>query len=226
MRRIINIAHRGFTRRYPDNTMEAFRAALKLGVDGVEFDVQETADGAFYIYHDDDIAGRPVSQMSSEDLRTFRVCDRYRVPMLQEALDLLGHGLILIVELKQVKSLENFVRILRSHADISTAVVVSFNAELIARMAVLAPDIRRAVITNTGVKKADELTKSTRSIAIGMACADLDNEVIEKLHSEGTMVFVWDCTDADMVRRALAFDIDGVISDVPDVVREESGLGK
>jgi hypothetical protein len=36
------------------------------------------------------------------------------------------------------------------------------------------------------------------------------------------MVFVWDCTDAETVHKALAFDIDGVISDVPDVVKQET----
>lgn len=223
MRKIINIAHRGYTRRFPDNTLESFRAALKLGVDGVEFDVQETADGAFFIFHDDDIAGQPIAGMTSAEMLEVRVEGRYKVPTLQEALDLLGRGLILIVELKQVWSLENFIRVLRLHADVSTVVVVSFNADLIARMASLAPDIMRAVITNTGVKKTDEITRSTHSIAIGMSCADLDSGVIRKLHSEGTMVFVWDCTDEDTVRKALSYDIDGVISDVPDMVKEEAG---
>ena len=129
---------------------------------------------------------------------------------------------ILIVELKQVKSLEKFLKILRLYADVSMCVVVSFSTELIERMAALAPDIMRAVITNTGVKNADEVTRSTHSVAIGMALADLDNDVIANLHKGETMVFVWDCTDAESVRRALAFDIDGIISDVPDVVNQES----
>jgi len=223
MREIINIAHRGFTRKFPDNTLEAFRAALELGVDGVEFDVQETADGLFFIYHDDEIKGRPILTMTSAEVQAVRLRGEYPVPTLEQALQLLGRGPILIVELKQVKSLDKFLGILRANADVTRTVLVSFNAELIGRLADLAPDIMRAVITNTGVKKADEITKSTHSMAIGMSCRDLDDAVIGKLHSGGTMVFVWDCSDAATVRRALKYDIDGLISDVPDVVKQETG---
>ncbi len=222
MRKIINIAHRGFTRDFPDNTLESFRAALELGVDGVEFDVQETADGAFFIFHDDDAGGKPIAAMTSDEMCEIRVKGKYLVPTLQQTLELLGHDPILIVELKQVRSPDQFLQILRSYADTARTVIVSFSKELIARMADLAPDIMRAVITNTGVKNADALTKSTHSMAIGMACRDLNSDVISRLHNEGTMVFVWDCTDAETVHKALMFDIDGVISDVPDVVKQET----
>jgi glycerophosphoryl diester phosphodiesterase len=222
MKKIINIAHRGFTRNFPDNTLESFRAALELGVDGVEFDVQETVEGTFFIHHDDDIGGRPISGMTSSEMKEVRIKGLYRVPTLQQTLELLGTSPVLIVELKQIRSLSQFLEILRSYSDVTHTVIVSFDAGLISRLAVLAPDIMRAVITNTGVKKADEITKSTHSMAIGMSCRDLNSDVIEKLHKDGTMVFVWDCTDAVTVHRALQFDIDGVISDVPDVVKRET----
>lgn len=220
MKKIINIAHRGYTRSFPDNTIEAFAAALELGVDGIEFDVQETSDGGFFIFHDDAICGRPVARTTVREMQATRVQGKYGLPTLQETLALLGNGPVLIVELKQVWSLERFLEILRSNADVNRVVIVSFNQGLITRLATLAPDIMRAVITNTGVKKADEITQSTRSMAIGMACADLNSAVIERLHREGTMVFVWDCTGAEALKRALQFDIDGVISDVPDLVKQ------
>ena len=34
-----NIAHRGYSGNYPENTMLAFQKALEAGVDGIEFDV-------------------------------------------------------------------------------------------------------------------------------------------------------------------------------------------
>jgi len=44
MYKTLNIAHRGFTKGLPDNTLEAFYAAIKPGIDGIECDVHETAD--------------------------------------------------------------------------------------------------------------------------------------------------------------------------------------
>lgn len=45
-------AHRGWRTKYPENTMEAFRAAEKLGVDQIEIDVRVTKDNELVIIHD------------------------------------------------------------------------------------------------------------------------------------------------------------------------------
>src|SRR5690242_244398 len=48
-----NIAHRGGAQLMPENTLPAFAAALGRGCDGVELDVQLTADGVAVVHHDD-----------------------------------------------------------------------------------------------------------------------------------------------------------------------------
>ncbi|HXG68032.1 MAG TPA: glycerophosphodiester phosphodiesterase family protein [Blastocatellia bacterium] len=46
------IAHRGASGLAPENTLAAFRLAIALGADGVEMDVQMTADGVPVVIHD------------------------------------------------------------------------------------------------------------------------------------------------------------------------------
>lgn len=48
-------AHRGDSARYPENTMESFRAAVEEGVDQIELDVRMTKDGEAIIIHDDTV---------------------------------------------------------------------------------------------------------------------------------------------------------------------------
>ena len=48
-----NIAHRGYSGNYPENTMLAFQKALEAGVDGIEFDVHLSKDGRLVIIHDE-----------------------------------------------------------------------------------------------------------------------------------------------------------------------------
>ena len=48
-----NFAHRGFSGKYPENTMLAFRKALECGADGIEMDVQLTKDGELVVIHDE-----------------------------------------------------------------------------------------------------------------------------------------------------------------------------
>ena len=45
-------AHRGASASHPENTMEAFRAAIEMGVDQIETDVRITADGELVLIHD------------------------------------------------------------------------------------------------------------------------------------------------------------------------------
>ena len=48
----LNIAHRGGADLWPENTLEAFARAIDMGVDGLEFDIQLSQDGALVIHHD------------------------------------------------------------------------------------------------------------------------------------------------------------------------------
>ena len=48
-------AHRGASARQPENTIAAFRAAMAGGADGVEFDVQLSADGVPVVIHDEKV---------------------------------------------------------------------------------------------------------------------------------------------------------------------------
>jgi glycerophosphoryl diester phosphodiesterase len=49
------VAHRGLSAAYPENTMLAFRRAVETGCDGIELDVQLTADGELVVIHDETV---------------------------------------------------------------------------------------------------------------------------------------------------------------------------
>ena len=49
-------AHRGCCTLYPENTLEAFRAAAELdGITGIELDIQLTSDGEMIVFHDENL---------------------------------------------------------------------------------------------------------------------------------------------------------------------------
>lgn len=221
MKRAIIIAHRGFTRDHPDNTLEAFHAARRIGVDGVEFDVQETADGGFVVFHDDIIEGKSVGKLTLEDIGLLRVGGSYRIPTLHQALEVLGRGLALLVELKQVRSLELFLSLLRGQVDAAFTVLVSFDACLISRLAGLAPDFTCAVIRDppgSGGNLPGHKTAGFEQVR----CDNVKAETVSMAHDRGELVFAWDSGSEDDLRRALRCGIDIIMTDRPDVVIRES----
>ncbi|MEE8343301.1 MAG: glycerophosphodiester phosphodiesterase family protein [Gammaproteobacteria bacterium] len=117
------VAHRGYALRYPENSLQALKAAFEEGVDWVEFDIQLSADGVPFLLHDADLtrtAGvsgcaldRQWQQLAVTEInetkrlgKTFQgVC----IPALQDVVGLLGDWprKQAFVELKRA-SLERF----------------------------------------------------------------------------------------------------------------------
>ena len=50
--RPLSVAHRGHSIAYPENTLEAYRKAIELGVEIIECDVNITRDGTLLMMHD------------------------------------------------------------------------------------------------------------------------------------------------------------------------------
>ncbi len=54
--RTLVVAHRGYSARWPENTVAGCRAAIEAGADLVEADVRLSADGTLFCFHDPDLA--------------------------------------------------------------------------------------------------------------------------------------------------------------------------
>jgi len=109
---VLNIAHRGDSANAPESTLAAFRAAVRIGVDMIEFDVQVTADRHLVVIHDATVdrttTGRgAVATMTLEAVRRLDAgagFDGYyagqRVPTLAEALEAIPTPVRLNVHIK------------------------------------------------------------------------------------------------------------------------------
>jgi len=110
MKQPLIIAHRGASAEAPENTLAAFRRAVDIGSDGVEFDVRLAADGVPVVIHDATLertAGlkRRVADLTSTELGQIDVgswfnrrhphlasqaFSRETVPTLEQTLKCLG----------------------------------------------------------------------------------------------------------------------------------------
>src|SRR5207253_6929660 len=67
MQSFLIFGHRGSPRRFPENTLESFEEALRVGADGFETDLRHLADGTAILFHDDELGGRVVEGLTSRD---------------------------------------------------------------------------------------------------------------------------------------------------------------
>lgn len=89
------VAHRGLHGTERENTLASFRAAVALGVDGVELDVRRTHDGVLVVHHDPGVGALDIAQGVRSALPDY-------VPTLEEALDCL-EGVRVNVEIKNAR---------------------------------------------------------------------------------------------------------------------------
>lgn len=106
------IAHRGSSKRAPENTLPAFRLAAREGADAVELDVRLSADDVVMVYHDSDLTRltgdtRTFGNLTREELRRFDIGSWFghdfrgeRIPTLDQVLDAMRGRAGIMIELK------------------------------------------------------------------------------------------------------------------------------
>lgn len=139
------IGHRGAAGLALENTLDAIRAGVTAGVDGIEIDVRLTADGHFVLCHDPTLKRvsnyeHTIEKSTLKELRKVPLFDGRPVPTLQEALKTAGKVPI-VIELKGsgwAKPLAKFLKWHRIH-DLS---IIAFNHAELAEFHRLMPTVR------------------------------------------------------------------------------------
>lgn len=155
-------AHRGYSAKYPENTLAAFKAAGKLPIAGVELDVHLTKDHQIVVIHDETINRTSngtgfVKDMTLKELRQFDFGSWFssefqgeKIPTLTEVLEVFKDTNHTInIELKSdvfvYGELEELVlqEVEKFHLK-DRVIISSFDHEALRRVSELAPDIEIA----------------------------------------------------------------------------------
>ncbi len=99
------IAHRGYSEKYPENTLLAFEKALACGVDGIETDIRLSLDHIPFVFHDSSLKRladipRAPEDLNLAQLQALSLNEGEHIPSLQELLDLIQGKTMLILEIK------------------------------------------------------------------------------------------------------------------------------
>ncbi len=87
----LNIAHRGLSSQYPENTLLAFEKGMEAGADGFECDLRLTSDGKVVVFHDDDLqrlcgVSGSIEHWTWADIKKLRVNGLEKIPSLEDVL--------------------------------------------------------------------------------------------------------------------------------------------
>ena len=234
-------AHRGASAYAPENTLEAFELAAKMGADGVELDVHMTRDGELVVAHDEEI-GRVanglglICKMTLAELKKLRFNRTHpeyteaTIPTLREVYQMLKPtGLNINTELKtsriRYEHMEQKCVELAEETGMTDRVLYSsFNRASLMLIKRMQPRARVGLLRTPAGKINDRKVIDPWDMA---HLLDIDaihphfselllyNEA-DKAHAMGMQVNVWTVNDEADIRKSLEAGADMLIGDYPD----------
>jgi len=218
----VTFAHRGARAHAPENTIEAFELALRLGASGLESDVWLTADGVAVLDHDGvvkkGIRRKPIADTLRDDLPP-------HIPTVDELLTQCGTSYELSLDLKDPDSAGAVIDVVNAH-----------DSEMLARVWLCEPDLDRAValreefrdvriIQSTRLEKMKEGPERRAEVlarngihGINLHKTDWNGGLVALFHRFGLITFGWDLQFEHDLRPAFRMGLDGVYSDHVDVM--------
>ena len=232
----IVVAHRGASATFPENTLEAFDAAVGAGAAAVEFDVRLSADGVPVVVHDPDVgrvSGSPgfVHELSADDLQELDLTGGGRIPTLREVLDLLSGRTGIDIEIKNIPGepafdspteavLEACLRELRDSGFAGPVLVTSFNWLTIERCRELEPSIPTGFLTIGAVEPRAAFVYARDAghrwvLPNAAPLLEAGDAFVQEVHAAGMLVGTWVVDDAEPFARLLAMGVDAVATNDP-----------
>ncbi|HUO44628.1 MAG TPA: glycerophosphodiester phosphodiesterase [Burkholderiales bacterium] len=211
----LSIAHRGCHAGVPENTLPAFEAAVKLGVDGIETDVRLSGDGRLVLLHDRVTPrGRPVAELTHAELaEDFG----HEVPLLADALDAFP-DLLWNIEIKVPAAAPAMLAAVAGYRESRRLLVTSFQHDIIADYAErLAVDCG-LLFAHRPLDIAALIAGFQRHSRVASLVWDYDAVDDPVLHAAGTAGwrnYVYGAVTAAEHQRCRALRCAGVITDFP-----------
>ena len=215
----IGFAHRGARAHAPENTLEAFRLALRLGASGLESDVWLAADGVPVLDHDGVVRSglrrRPFSGFARPDLPG-------HVVALEELYEACGTDFELSLDVKDPRAAEVVVATASRFGDAVRRLWLCHpDWQEVAAWRELSPDVRLVDSTRRKHMREGPERRAANLADAGVDAVNLHHTdwtagYTTLFHRFELLTMAWDCQYDHVLASVLGMGIDAVFSDHVD----------
>ncbi len=241
------ISHRGESHDAPENTMRAFRLAWDRNTDGIECDLQLSADDQVIVVHDGNlkrianiernIRDTTAAELEKVDFGRHKGSEFAGEKMLrfEDLLAAAPKDKYLFIELKgsDPALVDAVTPIMKKYAPSPDRVrLIAFNAPLLEYAGKCMPQYRRSLLLSLKAKTPDErrallergLDTARKIGASGMDLGALppdDQESVAAVRRAGLELQVWTIDDPDAAQRYRQLGVDAITSNRAAFLREK-----
>ncbi len=226
-------AHRGASAQAPENTLPAFELAADMGADGIEFDVQITADGKLIIHHDltlgrtEDASGR-LRDWTFENLRALDVGSwlgpdyvGLQMPTPEEVVDAVGDRLLLNFEivsdsLRLTGAASLVVEIIQRRNLFDRAMISSFNPLVLRAVRKQEPRIMIGALWSDDlpwILRSGWWRRLLRPDALHPSFDLISPDMVARTHARSQRLHTWTVNEPDDIARMKALGVDMIMGD-------------
>ncbi|MFZ5876806.1 MAG: glycerophosphodiester phosphodiesterase [Nitrospirota bacterium] len=230
----MTVAHRGASSLAPENTLEAFRLALRRGARAIEFDVHQTRDRRLVVVHDASLqrtAGvrRAVDRLTARAVTALDAGSWFapafrgaRIPTLERVLRALKGCAVLNIELKAGArrlhpGLESRVlSVVRRLGWRDRVVVSSFHVRYLERLRRLDAAIAIGILVHPwSVETALARAARLNAVSIHPPARVVTADLVRRVHGAGYAILPYTVDRIQDKRRLTRLGVDGFFTNTP-----------
>ena len=221
----IGFAHRGARAQAPENTLEAFTLARRLGATGLESDVWLTSDGVAVLDHDGIVKSgwrrRPIRDVARRALPS-------HVPTLAELYETCGTDIELSLDVKDDAAGPIALAVARDAGGEGRLWLCHHDLDVLAGWRPLSDTVHLVDSTRLRRIKEGPERRAARHAELGidavnMHASDWTAGLVTLWHRFDRLGFGWDAQQPRVLATLLALGIDAVYSDWVDRMMEAIG---
>ena len=223
-------AHRGASGTHPENTLVAFRQAIEIGCDMIEFDLRLSADGQVVVIHDANIDRTTdgtghTSDLTLKQLRSLDAGNWHdpvfageRIPTLVEVLDCIPSSVELNIHVKEGSGHRDILATLEgelhSHSRFQSA-FVSGSEELLADASVHHPQLQRCLLPGSRHQRLVERAICAECYAIQPSAQSTSSDLVRHAHTADLRVHPYFADTEPEMRRLAECGADAILTNHP-----------
>lgn len=228
MKKVIIIAHRGYSKIAPENSASSINRAIKYKSDYAEIDVQETKDGVIVLSHDKSLkrttgVNKLPSELNYNEISQLDIGSRFsksftgeKIPTLKQILEKSKGKINLIIELKiynrdYEKLTTDVVDLIEKNNMVNTCSIHSINYNSLLLVKKLNPKIRTGYIVSKHVNNLSSYNVDFYSMEKSL----VTEKVLNDMHKLKRRVYAWTVNSQFDKSKLITLGVDGIITDNP-----------
>lgn len=241
-----NIAHRGFSGKYPENTKIAFARAIELGADMIELDVTLSKDKIPVVIHDDTlertsngkgkVRNVPLEKLKQLDFGSWMHSNfsEERIPTLEEVLKIIKKSKLgLNIEIKssafEKKISDSCIesqtlRLIDKYKLFNRIVISSFEPRILLRLRELSSKVKLAYLIEPGYQKLKldpiYFVTQVKAVSLNMHKSQIKTEIFSRAQERNIPVCVYTVNTLSELKRMKDHELAGVFTNFPDRLKK------